>query len=300
MASQTMADVAAGADPVPADLAPVDPAELALVDRLRRSGTSATAVSPSSRDDLGLLQRFLTADDTSVVAPLLRRHRVATWRLAATITMDMGRAEAAVEAAWREVLVAETAPVSTRSNPRAWLFEITRRHALAAGAAPGTELDLDADLADTPFDQTGDIGLLASSFALLDEVARTAVWLHTVEGFDDVDTAHVLGLNRLETHELIDGAMADLRVTAVRAQLAAGTERCTPTLRLFLDYLDDELGADDERDLLVHLSRCRRCAARMDAVEAPGLSLVDRVLAPPAALTHGLHHLVASIPEPAR
>lgn len=300
MASQTIADVTPGADPVLADPAPVDPAELALVDRLWRSGTSATAVSPSSRDDLGLLQRFLTADDTSVVAPLLRRHRVATWRLAAAITMDVDRAATAVEAAWHEVLGAETAPVSTRSNPRAWLFEITRRHALAVGAARGMELDLDADLADVPFDQTGDIGLLASSFALLDEVARTAVWLHTVEGFDDVDIAHVLQLNRLETHDLIDGAGADLRVTAVRAQLAAGTERCTPTLRLFLDYLDDDLSTDDEHDLLIHLSRCRRCAARMDAVEAPGLSLVDRVLAPPLALTTELRHLVTFAHEPAR
>lgn len=298
MASQVTDDVATPVDPAHVESAPVDPADLALVDRLWRSGTSATAVSPSSRHDLGLLQRFLTAGDTSVVAPLLRRHRVATWRLTATITMDLDRAAAAVEAAWREVFAAETAPVSTRSNPRAWLFEITRRHGLAFGAARG--IDLDAEVARVPFDQTGDIGLLASSFALLDEAARTAVWLHTVEGFDDVDIAHVLGLNRLETHELIDGAMADLRVTAVRAQLAAGTERCLPTLRLFLDYLDEELTADDEHDLLVHLSRCRRCAARMDAVEAPGLSLVNRVLTPPAALTSELGRLVASVPEPAR
>lgn len=264
---------------------PVEEAELALVDRLWRSGTSATAISPSSRNDLGLLQRFLTADDTSVIGPLLRQHRVATWRLAAAITMDSDRAETAVRAAWHEVLAAEASPVSTRANPRAWLFEITRRHALRAGAAPGMGLDLDADIAEVPFDQTGDIGLIAASFALLDEVARTAVWLHTVEAFDDVDIAHVLGLNRLETHALIDGAMADLRVGAVRAQIAAGTERCMPALRRFLGYLDEELGVDDEHDLLVHLGRCRRCAARMDALEAPGLSLVDRVVAPPPSLT---------------
>ncbi len=116
-------------------------------------------------------------------------------------------------------------------------------------------------------------------------MARSAVWLHTVEAFDDADIAHVLGLNRLETHALIDSAMADLRVGAVRAQLAAGTERCMPALRRFLGYLDEELGIEDEHELLLHLSRCRRCAARMDALEAPGLSLVDRVVAPPPSLT---------------
>ncbi len=162
---------------------------------------------------------------------------------------------------------------------------------MALGAAPGTELDLDADIAEVPFDQTGDVGLLAASFSLLDEPDRTAVWLHTVEGFDDVDIAHVLDRRRLETHDLIDDAMADLRVAAVRAQLAAGTERCRPTLRHFLGYLDEDLDPEAERDLLEHLSRCRRCAARMDAVEAPGLSMVDRVLAPPATLTERLRHL---------
>ncbi len=273
------------------DTAEIEPAEVALVDRLWRSGTSATAVSPTTRDDLALLQRFLTCDDRAVVVPLLRRHRVATWRLAAAVTMDVTRAEAAVEAAWREVLDGTGEPISTWSNPRAWLFQITRRHAVSLGAAPGTELDLDADIADVPFDQTGDIGLLAASFSLLDEAARTAVWLHTVEGFDDVDIAHVLGLRRLETHDLIDGAMADLRVSAVRAQLATCGERCRPALRHFLGYLDEDLDPETERDLLEHLSRCRRCAARMDAVEAPGLSLVDRVLAPPTGLTRRLREL---------
>ncbi len=273
------------------DTTPIEPAEMALVDRLWRSGTSATAVSPTTRGDLALLQRFLSCDDRATVVPLLRRHRVATWRLAATVTMDVARAEAAVEAAWREVLDGVGEPISTWANPRAWLFRITRRHAMALGAAPGMELDLDADIAEVPFDQTGDIGLLAASFSLLDEAARTAVWLHTVEGFDDADIAHVLDLHRLETHDLIDGAMADLRVSAVRAQLMAGGARCRPTLRHFLDYLDEDLDPEAERTLLEHLGRCRRCAARMDAVEAPGLSLVDRVLAPPAALTERLRHL---------
>ena len=273
------------------DTTPIEPAEVALVDRLWRSGTSATAVSPTTRGDLALLQRFLSRDDHAAVVPLLRRHRVATWRLAAAVTMDVSRAETAVEAAWREVLDGAGEPISTWANPRAWLFQITRRHAVALGAAPGTELDLDADIADVPFDQTGDVGLLAASFSLLDEAARTAVWLHTVEGFDDVDIAHVLGLRRLETHELIDGAMADLRVSAVRAQLVAGGDRCRPYLRHFLGYLDEDLEPEAERDLLEHLGRCRRCAARMDAVEGPGLSLVDRVLAPSPALTERLRDL---------
>lgn len=274
------------------EMAPIDREELALVDRLWRSGTSATAVSPSTRDDLDLLQRFLSFDDRDAVSSLLRRHRVATWRLAAAITMNVTRAEAAVTAAWREVLAGEESPISTWSNPRAWLFEVTRRHALAEGAAPGTELDLDADITDVPFDQTGDIGLLAAAFSLLDEVARTSVWLHTVEGFDDVDIAHVVGLERLETHDLIDGAMTELRTSAVNAQQTAGADRCKPTLALFLGYLEDTLSTEDEERLLVHLTRCRKCATRMDAVEAPGLSLVDRVLSPPAELTSGLRRMV--------
>ena len=235
------------------DTPPLARDEVALVDRLWRSGTSATAVSPSTRDDLDLLQRFLSFDDRAAVGSLLRRHRVATWRLAASITMNVTAAEAAVEAAWREVLDGEESPISTWSNPRAWLFEVTRRHALIRGAAPGMELDLDADIADVPFDQTGDIGLLAAAFSLLDEVARTAVWLHTVEGFDDVDIAHVIGLDRLETHELIDGAMDDLRSAAIRAQITAGGDRCGPALSMFLDYLAETLPNDAEEDLLTHL-----------------------------------------------
>lgn len=274
------------------DDAPADRDDIALVERLWRSGSSATAVSPSTRGDLVLLQRFLTANDRRAAVSLLRRHLVATWRLAAVVTMDVAAAVAAVEAAWDEVLHGQDDPISVHSNPRAWLFAVTRRHALALGAAPGTELHLDADTTRVPFDQTGDIGLLAASFSLLDEVARSAVWLHTVEGFDDVDIAHVIGLERLETHELIDGAMADLRVGAVRGQLAAGEARCEPTLRMFLDYLDDDLAAEAEDDLLLHLRRCRRCSARLDAVEAPGLSLVDRVLDPPAPLTERLRGVV--------
>jgi hypothetical protein len=195
------------------------------------------------------------------------------------------------------VLDGNQTPVSTWGNPRAWLFEITRRHAVSLGAAPGTTLERTADISEVPFDQTGDIGLLAASFALLDEPARTAVWLHTVEGFDDVDAAHVLGRRRLETHDLIDEAMADLRVGAVRGQLDAAGDRCAPALRLFLGYLDEDLQAADEEDLLLHLSRCRRCAARMDAVEAPGLSLVDRVLDPPAPLTDLLRQLARTLPD---
>ena len=268
--------------------------EVALVDRLWRSGTSATAVSPSSRDDLLLLQRFLSFDDREAVIPLLRRHRVATWRLAAVVTMDVGAAAEAAEAAWREVIDGEDDPISTRANPRAWLLAITRRHALAQGAAPGGVLDVDADTALVPFDQTGDVGLLAASFSLLDEAARTAVWLHTVEGFDDVDVAHVLGRERWETHELIESAMADLRVGAVRGQLADAAERCHASLGHFLGYLDEDLDPDAERALFAHLTGCRRCSARLDAVEAPGLTLVDRVLDPPMDLTVTLRQLVAA------
>lgn len=277
-----------------ADELPLDRDELILVDRLWRSGTSATAVSPSTRRDLRLLQRFLSLDDREAVVPLLRRHRVATWRLACAITLDVETAEIVVENAWREVLEGEGAPIGTWSNPRAWLFEVIRRHGLEHGAAPGVELDLEADITVFPLDQTGDTGLLAAAFSLLDEVARTAVWLHAVEGFDDVDTAFVLGLRRLETHDLIDGAMAELRVTAVRGQLRAATDACRPALETFLGYLDEDLTHEAEQGLLAHVRSCRRCAARLDAVEAPGLSLVDRVLAPPAPLTDRLRRLVAA------
>lgn len=277
------------------DATPLDRDELQLVDRLWRSGTSATAVSPSARGDLGLLQRFLSLDDRAVVTPLLRRHRVATWRLAAAVTLDVDTAAVVVERAWREALTGSGQPIATCANPRAWLFEIVRRVGLEEGAAPGVELALDTDVSMFPLDQAGDVGLLAASFTVLDEVARTAVWLHAVEGFDDVDVAFVLGLRRLETHDLIDGAMSDLRVSALRAQLAAAPERCRPHLHHVAGYLDDELGPDDERDLLLHLSRCRRCAARLDALEAPGLSLVDRVLQPPADLTQRLRELVSAV-----
>ncbi len=275
------------------DHLPLERDELLLVDRLWRSGTSATAVSPSTRRDLRLLQRFLSLDDRRAAVPLLRHHCVATWRLACAITLDVDTAEIVVEQAWREVFEDAGAPTGTWSNPRAWLFEIVRRHGLEQGAAPGFELDLDADIGMFPLDQTGDVGGLAASFSLLDEVARSAVWLHAVEGFDDVDTAFVLGLRRLETHDLIDGAMADLRVAAVRGQLLTATDRCRPAVEQFLGYLDEDLDHDDEQDLLLHLRRCRRCATRLDAVEAPGLSLVDRVLAPPAALTDRLRQSVA-------
>ena len=274
--------------------APLDEDQLALVDRLWRSGTSATAVSPSTRGDLALLQRLLAADDRSVVAPLLRRHLVATWRLAAVVTMDAERAEAAVRQAWQEILDGDSEPISTRANARAWLFAVVRRHALAQGAAPGTELDLDATTARVPFDETGDIGLLAASLSILDEAARTAIWLHAVEGFDDADVAHVVGLDRLETHDLIDGAMVDLRVGAVRGQLASSGERCQPVVHSFAGYLDEDLDPDEEAALLVHLRRCRRCAARLDALEVPGLSLVDRVLDPPKELTAELQRLATT------
>lgn len=279
---------------------PVDRDDLILVDRLWRSGTSATAVSPSTRDDLGLLQRFLSLDDRDAVVPLLRRHRVATWRLASVVTLDVDTAEHVVEQAWREVLHGDGAPIGTWSNPRAWLFEVVRRHGLEHGAAPGVELDLGADLTTFPLDQTGDVGLLAAGFSLLDEVARTAVWLHAVEGFDDVDAAYVLGLERLETHELINGAMGELRVAAVRGQLRSAGDRCRPSLELFLGYLDEDLDPDGEQQLLAHLRRCRRCSARMDAVEAPGLSLVDRVLDPSASLTDRLRRMVSGASTPAR
>jgi DNA-directed RNA polymerase specialized sigma24 family protein len=274
------------------EIAPPAHEDVALVDRLWRSGTSATAASPSSRDDLALLQRFLSFDDREAAVPLLRRHRVATWRLAAVVTMDVAKAAAAVEAAWREIIDGQNDPISTRSNPRAWLLAITRRHALAVGAAPGTDLDLDAH-SDVPFDQTGDVGLLAASFTLLDEPARTAVWLHAVEGLDDVDVAHVLDRPAAATGKLLATAMADLRVGAVRGQLASTTERCQPTLRSFLGYLDDDLDVEAEHDLLVHLRRCRRCSARLDAVETPGLTLVDRTLDPPMELTATLRELVS-------
>lgn len=273
--------------------APLGRDELILVDRLWRTATSAAAVSPSTREDLQLLQRFLSLGDRGAAVPLLRRHRVATWRLACAITLDVDTAEVVVEHAWREVLEGAGDPMGTWSNPRAWLFAVVRRHGLAQGAAPGVEVDLDADITAFPLDQAGDAGLLAASFSLLDEVARTAVWLHAVEGMDDVDTANVLGLQRLETHDLIDGAMTELRVCAVRGQRRAAPARCRPALHKVLGYLDDDLARADEADLVLHLERCRRCAARLDAVETPGLSLVDRVLAPPEALTGRLRQLVA-------
>ena len=277
------------------DDAPPDHDELAMVERLWRSGTSATAVSPSTRRDLHLLQRFLTTGEHTVLGPLVRRHLVATWRLAAVVTLDAGAAAAAVEAAWRDVLDGDRDVLDGGAGVRAWLFSITRRHALEAGAATGAER---LDDVRVPFDQTGDIGLLAASFARLDEVARTAVWLHTVEGLDDVDVAHVLGLDRLETHDLIDGAMGDFRVGAARGQMTDAAERCETTVRSFLPYLDEDLDPADEADLVHHLAGCRRCAARLDALEAPGLTLVDRVLAPPAPLTARLSSLVDPLAVP--
>lgn len=264
--------------------------DLALVERLWRSGTSATAVSPSTRADLPLLQRFLTTGDDTVLVPLLRRHRVATWRLAAVVTLDVDAAAEAVEAAWRDVVEGDRDVLDGGAGVRAWLFAITRRH---AAGAPGTALVSGAPR--SPFDRTGDVGLVASSFALLDEAARTAVWLHAVEGLDDADIAHVLGCGRLEAHELTDDAMAELRVAAAHGQLGDAGARCQPTVRSFLPYLDGDLDDDGVADLVVHLARCRRCAARLDALEAPGLTLVDRVLVPPAALTARL----AALAEPA-
>lgn len=272
------------------DTMPLAEGDLALVERLWRSGTSATAVSPSTTNDLSLLQRFLAADDRTVVAPLLRRHLVATWRLAAVVTMELDRAAEAVADAWHEVVDGGLEPTSIGDNPRAWLFAIVRRHALAHTDAAGTDVEIDA--ARFAFDETGDIGVLAASFAVLDEAARTAVWLHTVEGFDDVDIAHVLGLDRLESHDLVDGAMADLRVGALRGQIGDAGDRCRDAVTRFAGYLDEDLAADDEAELVVHLSRCRRCSARLDALEVPGLSLVDRVLDPPKSLVDELRRTV--------
>ena len=274
------------------DGTPLAEGDLALVERLWRSGTSATAVSPSTTNDLSLLQRFLAADDRTVVAPLLRRHLVATWRLAAVVTMDLDRAAEAVADAWHEVVDGGLEPIDVRDNPRAWLFAIVRRHALTHAAAPGSDEGLGTDAARLAFDETGDIGVLAASFTVLDEAARTAVWLHTVEGFDDVDIAHVLDLDRLESHDLVDGAMADLRVGALRGQISASEDRCRDAVARFAGYLDEDLAADDEAELVVHLSRCRRCSARLDALEVPGLSLVDRVLDPPKSLVDELRRTV--------
>lgn len=277
----------------PDALPTVDAGDLALVDRLWRSGTSATAISPTARHDLGTLQRFLSLDDLSVVTPLLRRHRVATWRLATAITLDVDTAAAVVEDAWDEILSGKGELGGSWTNPRAWISEVVRRHGLRHGAALGTEVSVDADITTFPLDQTGDVGLVAASFCLLDEVARTAVWLHAVDGLDDVDIAFVLGLPRLVTHELINDAMADLRAGALRAQRRAAPVSCRPTISSFALYLDHELDDDAEAEMVEHLGACRRCAARLDALEVPGLSLVDRVQTPPLALIERLHDAVA-------
>ena len=58
-----MGDASTGSAQGEPEETPLDRDELILVDRLWRSGTSATAVSPSTRRDLGLLQRFLSLDD---------------------------------------------------------------------------------------------------------------------------------------------------------------------------------------------------------------------------------------------
>lgn len=268
-----------------------EPEELALVERLWRSGSSATAVSPSTRGDHRLLTQLLTTDDRSSSVALLRRHRVATWRFASVVTLDIVRADAAVEAAWRELLGEQPTPIGTWTNPRAWLFGTTRRHALAQGPTPCDGADLDADATALPFDPTGDIALLAASFCLLDEPARTAVWLHAVEGFEAGDIGHVLGIERRDAAELTAGAMEELRAAALRGLRSVTGARCGVVVDAVAAYLDETIDRDDERTLLTHLSRCRRCAARVDALEAPGLSLIDRVLAPPAALTARLREL---------
>lgn len=270
-----------------------DQEELALVERLWRSGSSATAISPSTRNDDTLLTRLLTSRDRTAAVPMLRRHRVATWRFAAVVTLDVTRADAAVEATWRELLGEGVTPIGTWTNPRAWLFATARRHALDLGAAPGTELDLD-DTAAMPFDPTGDVALMAASLCLLEEPARSAVWLHSVEGLSDPDIAFVLDIERMDANHLVDEAMADLRISALRGQRAVATARCQPALDAFAPYLDQTLDVSEERDLLDHVGRCRRCAARLDALEAPGLSLIDRVLAPPAGLTARLRELAAA------
>lgn len=270
-----------------------EPDELALVERLWRSGSSATAVSPSTRNDHRLLTQLLTTDDRSSSVPMLRRHRVATWRLASVVTLDVDRADSAVEAAWQELLGEQPTDIGTWTNPRAWLFATTRRHALAQGPTPCDGLDLSADTSALPFDSTGDIALLAASLCLLDEPARTSVWLHAVEGFEADDIGHVLGINRIDAAELTVGAMDELRTAAMQGMRSTAGARCDAVLGSFADYLDESIDSDDERALLTHLQRCRRCAARLDAMEAPGLSLIDRVLAPPTALTARLRELTS-------
>lgn len=271
-----------------------EPEELALVERLWRSGSSAAAVSPSTRNDHRLLALLLTSDDRSPAIPMLRRHRVATWRYAAVVTLDVSSADAAVEAMWQELLGEQHTDIGQWTNPRAWLFAVTRRHARAGRPTPdGTAIDLDADTSTMPFDPTGDIALLAASFSLLDEPARTAVWLHAVEGFDDSDVAHVLDISALDAHDLVERAMDELRDGSLQAMQATANARCAPVLEAFNSYLDLTIDADDEAALVTHVNRCRRCSARLDAVEAPGLSLIDRVLAPPPALTSRLRTLAS-------
>lgn len=271
-----------------------EPEELALVERLWRSGTSAVAVSPSTREDHRILTRLLTSDDRSQAVPMLRRHRVATWRYASVVTLHVGRADAAVEATWRELLGEQGTVIGRWTNLRAWLFGVTRRHARDTETPAGDDLDLDADTSAMPFDPTGDIALLAAAFSLLDEPARTAVWLHAVEGFDDSDVAHVLDISVLDAHDLTEAAMGELHDGAVRGMRSTASARCAPVIEAFDSYLDLSLDADDEIALLAHLDRCRRCSARLDAVEAPGLSLIDRVLAPPTTLTARLRSLAAA------
>lgn len=268
------------------------PEEIALVERLWRSGSSAVAISPSTRQDHRLLTLLLTTDDRSPAIPMLRRHRVATWRFAAAMTLDNHRADEAVEATWRRMLVDDPGDLGKWTNPRARLFAETRAIARQGEPIDGVDIDLDTD-ADVPFDPTGDIALLGASFCLLDEPARTAVWLHAVEEFDDADIAYVLGILPLEAHRLVEGAMHELRSAALRGMRTTSRQRCAKAVELFEPYLDLSIEDHEEEALLAHLSRCRRCSARVDALEAPGLSLIDRVMAPPAALTSRLRALAA-------
>lgn len=270
------------------DETPLDRREVQLVDRLWRSGTSAVGQSRTVGDDFSLVRR-LTVDDSRAAFPLLRRHRLSSWRLAAVVCLDVSRAEAATEATWSRIFAEPDGIMANGAHPRAWVLAETRRAALEVGAAPGGTVDVDADITRFPFDHTGDIGHLVASMSLLDEPSRTAVWLQAVEGLPIHDVAHVLRVgDTIEDVEaaqsLVDDAVGSLLVGALRAQQSAGADRCQDALDQFPNYLDHDLDRRAEIDLLTHLRRCRRCAARLDALEAPGLSLVDRVVRPPLAL----------------